>query len=65
MEAVVIRPAGQVVYVVDSGVVTASKVTTGVRTADYVEILDGLSAGQTVAVKGAGFLSDGAKVEVR
>ena len=65
VEAVVIRPAGQVVYVVDSGVVTASKVTTGVRTADYIEILDGLAAGQTVAVKGAGFLSDGPKVEVR
>ena len=65
VEAVVIRPAGQVVYVVDNGVVKASKVTTGVRTADYVEILGGIAAGQTVAVKGAGFLSDGAKVEVR
>lgn len=65
VEAVVIRPAGQVVYVVDSGAVKAIKVQTGVRTADYVEILEGLAAGQQVAVKGAGFLSDGAKVEVR
>ncbi len=65
IEALVIRPAGQVVYVVNGRTVSANKVTVGVRTASYAEITEGLSAGQQVAVKGAGFLTDGALVEVR
>lgn len=65
VESLVLRPAGELVYVVDGGVVKATPVTVGVRTAGYAEILTGLSAGQTVAVKGAGFLTDGAPVEVR
>ena len=65
VEAVVLRPAGQVVYVVEGDQVKATPVTIGVRTADYAEITAGLRPDQQVAVKGAGFLSDGAKVEVR
>lgn len=65
VEAVVLRPAGQVVYIVEGDQVKAAKVSIGVRTAEYAEITHGLSADQLIAVKGAGFLSDGAKVEVR
>jgi RND family efflux transporter MFP subunit len=65
IEALVLRPAGELVYVLDGGVVKASEVTVGVRTGSYVEVLSGLEAGQRVAVKGAGFLTDGAAVDVR
>jgi RND family efflux transporter MFP subunit len=64
-EAVVLRPAGEVIYLVEGDIVKASVVKVGVRNAEYAEILQGLSVDQKVAVKGAGFLSDGAKVEVR
>jgi RND family efflux transporter MFP subunit len=65
IEAIVTRPAGQVAYVVDGDVVKAVPVTVGVRTGSYAEITSGLRVEQRVAVKGAGFLSDGARVEVR
>lgn len=65
IEALVLRPAGELVYVLQGGVVKAAPVSVGVRTGSYVEILSGLDAGQQVAVKGAGFLTDGAAVEVR
>ena len=65
VEALVLRPAGELVYVVDGKVAKATPVTVGVRTSNFVEILTGLSANQTIAVKGAGFLTDGAPVEVR
>jgi RND family efflux transporter MFP subunit len=61
-----VRREGQVeqVYVIDQGTVHARLITTGARTAGRVEILSGLSAGETVA-EAAGGLFDGAKVEVR
>jgi RND family efflux transporter MFP subunit len=64
-ESLVLRPAGELVYVVEGNVAKAAPVTVGVRTSSFAEILGGLSADQTVAVKGAGFLTDGAPVEVR
>jgi hypothetical protein len=61
----VLRPAGQLVYVVSGDTVKAAPVTIGVRNGAYAEILTGLRADQRVAVRGAGFLTDGAKVDVR
>ncbi len=63
--AVVRRPAGEVVYVVSGDKVAERKVTVGIRDAERVEILAGLEPGETVAVSGAGFLTDGALVTVR
>jgi RND family efflux transporter MFP subunit len=65
IEALVLRPAGQLVYVVSGDTVKAAPVTIGVRNGAYAEILTGLRADQRVAVRGAGFLTDGAKVDVR
>lgn len=65
VESLVLRPAGELVYVIESGAAKATAVTVGVRTAGFAEITSGLTADQLVAVKGAGFLTDGAKVEVR
>ncbi|MDQ6951368.1 MAG: efflux RND transporter periplasmic adaptor subunit [Mariprofundales bacterium] len=65
---VVLRPAGEVVYRIDGGThrksAHAVNVTTGVSRGGMVEIVDGLDAGVKLAATGAGFLSDGAMVEV-
>lgn len=64
-QALVQRPEGDTVYVLDGDRerVQARRVKVGQRMSDGVEILEGLSAGEAVAVDGAGFLSDGAKVK--
>ncbi|HET7687547.1 MAG TPA: efflux RND transporter periplasmic adaptor subunit [Candidatus Macondimonas sp.] len=60
--ALIRRPAGTVVYVITDDQAIERPVTAGVRSADFVEILDGLKGGETIAVEGASYLSDGAKV---
>jgi membrane fusion protein, multidrug efflux system len=64
-QSVVLRPAGKVVYVIDNGKAVQRIVTTGFKSGDMIEILSGLQAGETVALDGAGFLSDGAAVNVQ
>lgn len=60
------RPAGEVVYVIGAeGRVSERTVVSGAHLADGVEIVEGLQAGEQVVVDGAGFLSDGARVEVK
>ena len=63
--SVVLRPAGKVVYVVENGKAMQRIVATGVTQGGLVEILSGLAAGETVAVDGAGFLTDKAAVMVK
>jgi multidrug efflux pump subunit AcrA (membrane-fusion protein) len=62
---VVRRPAGTVVYVIEEGRAVQRVVETGLQRDGVVEILSGLKAGERVAVDGAGFLTDGAAVEVK
>lgn len=63
--SVVMRPAGKVVYVITEGRAAQHIVTTGVTQNGLVEILRGLKAGETIAVDGAGFLTDKAMVNVK
>lgn len=63
--SVVLRPAGKVVYVIENGKAVQHIVKTGVTQNGMVEILQGLKAGETVAVDGAGFLTDNAAVNVK
>ncbi|HUW49465.1 MAG TPA: efflux RND transporter periplasmic adaptor subunit [Sulfuricella sp.] len=63
--SVVLRPAGKVVYAIENGKAVQRIVTTGVRQDGLVEVLSGLSLGETVAVDGAGFLTDKAAVMVQ
>jgi RND family efflux transporter MFP subunit len=63
--SVVRRPAGEVVYVVSGDVAAQRVVTTGTRHDGLVEILSGLHGGESVAVDGAGFLTDQAPVVVK
>jgi len=64
-QAIVLRPAGAVIYVVENGVAHARTVKTGIDREGVIEILEGVKTGETVAVDGAALLSDGAKVGVR
>ena len=61
-QAVVLRPAGTVVYVTEGDVARERTVKTGVLRDGAIEIVAGLKASETVAVDGAALLSDGAKV---
>lgn len=67
--SVVLRPAGEVVYVISqqssSQQARQRIIKTGSRQNGKVEILEGLSAGELVAVDGAAFLSDQALVQVK
>jgi RND family efflux transporter MFP subunit len=65
--AAAIVPRGQMqwIFVVDQGVARARIITTGGRSADMVEVLSGLSAGETVIAPAPSGLLDGARVEVR
>ena len=62
--ALVQRPRGQVVYRIDGGIAHEVPVRTGIRQLGRVEILEGLEAGDVVALDGASWLSDGVKVTV-
>ena len=64
-QAVVLRPAGSVVYVVEGDSVREQVVQQGMQRTGEIEILTGLKAGETIAVDGAALLSGGAKIKVR
>jgi RND family efflux transporter MFP subunit len=63
--SVVRRPAGEVVYAIRDGKAGQRVVTTGIRRQGVVQILDGVAAGETVAVDGAAYLTDQAPVSVQ
>ncbi len=62
--AVVRRPVGDVVYVIKDKKAEERLVRRGLRSGAMAEILDGLKAGEIVAVDGAGFLTQGGSVAV-
>jgi RND family efflux transporter MFP subunit len=59
------RPAGEVVYLINEDHAKQRIVQTGLRKGDLIEILTGLKAGEKIVMDGAGFLSDGAKINLR
>jgi hypothetical protein len=65
----VLRPAGKVVYViaeVDGQKKAQQKpVKTGAKRGGRIEILEGLAGGETIALDGAGFLTNGAAVAIK
>ncbi|MFK5948789.1 MAG: efflux RND transporter periplasmic adaptor subunit [Methylococcales bacterium] len=62
--SIVLRPSGTVVYVVSDNKVSETIVTTGLRKNGQVEILSGIKANDTIALDGAGFLTDNANIKV-
>ncbi|NBB92697.1 MAG: efflux RND transporter periplasmic adaptor subunit [Gammaproteobacteria bacterium] len=63
--SVVRRQAGPVVYVVDGNRAAERPVRVGLRGDGWIEIIEGVEVGDVVVVDGAGFLTDGALLEVR
>jgi membrane fusion protein, multidrug efflux system len=63
--SVVLRPAGEVVYVIKDSIASQHIVKTGLRQDGMVEITQGLGAGETVAVDGAAYLTDKAPVKLQ
>ena len=64
-QSLVLRPAGEVVYVVRDNVAYQAIVKTGLRQNGLIEVLEGLSANDSIVVDGAGFLTDKAEVSVQ
>ena len=64
-QAVVLRPAGKVVYLIVDDRAKQQVVEAGSKQGGLIEIVSGLQGGETVALDGAGFLSDGAAVNVK
>ncbi len=64
-QSVVLRPAGKVVYAIADGKAVQRVVDVGAKRAGMVEIVKGLPAGTTVALDGAGFLTNNASVSVQ
>ena len=62
--SLVLRPAGKVVYVVNDGIAHQQIVEVGEYINGKIEITAGLKGGETIAVNGAGFLTDGSPVTV-
>jgi RND family efflux transporter MFP subunit len=62
--AVVRRPVGDVVYVIHEGKAEERPVKRGLRSGTNIEILEGLKPGEVVAVDGAGFLTQGSRVDI-
>jgi membrane fusion protein, multidrug efflux system len=63
--SVVLRPAGEVVYVIKNKIAAQHIVKTGLRQDGVVEITAGLSVDETVAVDGAAYLTDKAPVNIQ
>ncbi len=62
--SLVLRPAGKVVYVIKDGIAHQQIVGVGEYIDGNIEITTGLEGGETIAVNGAGFLTDGSPVTV-
>ena len=62
--SLVLRPAGKVVYVITGGIAHQQLVEVGEYVDGKIEITAGLEGGETIAVNGAGFLTDGSPVMI-
>ncbi len=63
-QSLILRPAGEVVYVVRDNVAYQAIVKTGLRQNGLIEVLEGLKGNDVIVVDGAGFLTDKAPVKI-
>lgn len=63
-QSLILRPAGEVVYVMRDNTAHQAVVKTGARQNGLIEVLDGLKENDTIVVDGAGFLTDKAPVKI-
>lgn len=64
-QSLVLRPAGEVVYIVRNNVAYQAVVKTGARQNGLIEVQEGLQPNDTIVVDGAGFLTDKAPVSIQ
>jgi RND family efflux transporter MFP subunit len=63
-QSLILRPAGEVVYVVRDNTAHQAIVKTGARQNGLIELLEGLQPNDVIVVDGAGFLTDKAPVSI-
>jgi RND family efflux transporter MFP subunit len=63
-QSLVLRPAGEVVYVVRDNIAYQVIVKTGARQNGLIELVEGLQPNEMIVVDGAGFLTDKAPVTI-
>jgi RND family efflux transporter MFP subunit len=63
-QSIILRPAGQVVYVIKNDIAYEKPVQTGITQNGNTEITSGLKLGEIIAVEGAAYLTDEAKVNI-
>ncbi len=63
-QSVVLRPAGEVVYVVRNNKAYQAVVKTGAHQNGMVELLSGVNENDTIVVDGAGFLTDDTTIKI-
>jgi multidrug efflux pump subunit AcrA (membrane-fusion protein) len=63
-QCVVLRPAGEVVYVVRDSKAFQVIVNTGLRQNGMIELLSGVKINDSIVVDGAGFLTDNTPVKI-
>ncbi len=63
-QSIILRPAGQVVYVIRNDVAYEKSVQTGITQNGNTEITSGLKLGEIIAVEGAAYLTDEAKINI-
>jgi membrane fusion protein, multidrug efflux system len=63
-QSLILRPAGEVVYVVRDNVAYQAVVKTGLRQNGLIEVLEGLQENDVIVVDGAGFLTDKTPVKI-
>ncbi len=63
-QSVVLRPAGEVIYVVRNSKAYQAVVKTGAHQNGMVELLSGVNVNDTIVVDGAGFLTDDTAVKI-
>jgi len=63
-QSVVLRPAGQVVYVVNGDKVEQRNIEMGINQNGVIEIISGLEQSEIVALDGAGYLTDQTNINI-
>jgi membrane fusion protein, multidrug efflux system len=63
-QSLVLRPAGEVVYIVKNNTAHQAVIKTGLKQGGLIEVISGLSENDTVVVDGAGFLTDKAPIKI-
>lgn len=63
-QSLILRPAGEVVYVVRNNTAYQAVVKTGLHQNGMIEVLEGLHENDVIVVDGAGFLTDKAPVTI-